>query len=118
MAKKTNTYQKQKEKEDTPFMQVNYQSDPFSNFIANFKRQYNKAKGELKWKKIFRRKHNIQQKQSPEPDNIIGPSKTIIHVDFKTHDFHKISKAEKKTALKVNQVAKTQPDRLKPRLKL
>ena len=51
MAQKVITDKERKEKEqseqrkNTPFMQVDKNSDPISNFIANFKRQFKDTKG-------------------------------------------------------------------------
>ncbi len=51
MAQKTITEKERKEnelsekKKNTPFMQIDKHSDPISNFITNFKRQFKDTKG-------------------------------------------------------------------------
>ncbi|VEE10557.1 Uncharacterised protein [Chryseobacterium gleum] len=91
MAQKTITEKERKEnelsekKKNTPFMQVDKHSDPISNFITNFKRQFKDTKG-LGLGKLFGGKLVEQQKQTTEPESIIGATKTVILSDFKNDE--------------------------------
>ena len=76
----------QKEKENSPLIQVDKQSDPISNFIANLKRQFREAKGLIDWNRLFGGKRTEQQKQTSEPESIIGATKTLIRSDFKNEE--------------------------------
>ncbi|WP_231596117.1 hypothetical protein [Sphingobacterium endophyticum] len=82
--------QKEKEqirkKEHSPLIQVEKQSDPISNFIANLKRQFREAKGLIDWNRLFGGKRVEQQKQTSEPESIIGATKTVIRSDFKNEE--------------------------------
>ncbi|WP_260446959.1 hypothetical protein [Chryseobacterium lactis] len=53
---------KKKKKKNTPFMQVDKHSEPISNFITNFKRQFKDTKG-LGLGKLFGGKRVEQQKR-------------------------------------------------------
>jgi len=85
MAQQTNIrkeYKKDlsKEKNDTPFIQVDKHGDPLSNFMFNLKRQFKKAKG-LKFGRLF---FGNPSKQPPSnsPINIIGATKTVLRTDY------------------------------------
>lgn len=77
MAQKVNTNKERKEnelsekKKNAPFMQVDKHSDPISNFITNFKRQFKDTKG-LGLGRLFGGKRVEQQKQTTEPESVIG----------------------------------------------
>ena len=92
MAQKATTDKERKEKvqikeeERSPLMQVDKQGDPISNFIANFKRQFREAKGLIDWNRLFGGKRTEQQKQTSEPESIIGATKTLIRSDFKNEE--------------------------------
>ena len=72
MAQKVNTNKERKEnelsekKKNAPFMQVDKHSDPISNFISNFKRQFKDTKG-LGLGKLFGGKRVEQQNRLPNP---------------------------------------------------
>ncbi|MGJ1274953.1 hypothetical protein ACR79S_14350 [Sphingobacterium spiritivorum] len=125
MAQKTITEKERKEnelseKKNTPFMQVDKHSDPISNFITNFKRQFKDTKG-LGLGKLFGGKRVEQQKQTTEPESIIGATKTVILSDFKNDEKSQIVKKNKKPALKIGNAIKPQqarPKNNKPKLKL
>ena len=127
MAQKTITEKERKEnelsekkKKNTPFMQVDKYSDPISNFITNFKRQFKDTKG-LGLGKLFGGKRVEQQKQTTEPESIIGATKTVILSDFKNDEKSQIVKKNKKPALKIGNAIKPQqarPKNNKPKLKL
>ncbi len=61
--------QKEKEqirkKEHSPLIQVDKQSDPISNFIANLKRQFREAKGLIDWNRLFGGKRVEQKNNLP-----------------------------------------------------
>lgn len=111
MAQKVIPDKEQKEKEksekkkNTSFMQVDKHSDPISNFIANFKRQFREAKGLIDWQKLFGGKRTEPPKQPAEPESIIGATKTVIRSDYKNQKSHTIQKNEK-PALKINNTVK------------
>ncbi|MGJ1198711.1 hypothetical protein ACR777_17880 [Sphingobacterium spiritivorum] len=125
MAQKTITEKERKEnelseKKNTPFMQVDKHSDPISNFITNFKRQFKDTKG-LGLGKLFGGKRVEQQKQTTEPESIIAATKTVILSDFKNDEKSQIVKKNKKPALKIGNAIKPQqarPKNNKPKLKL
>ena len=112
MAQKTITEKERKEnelseKKNTPFMQVDKHSDPISNFITNFKRQFKDTKG-LGLSKLFGGKRVEQQKQTTEPESIIGATKTVILSDFKNDEKSQIVQKNNKPALKTDNAIKPQ----------
>ena len=126
MAQKVNTNKERKEKEQseqkkkTPFMQVDKNSDPISNFIANFKRQFKDTKG-LGLGRLFGGKRTEQQKQTSESESIIGATKTLIRSDFKNEEKNQAIQTNKKPALKMDNTIITQqfhPKSKKPKLGL
>ncbi|OPB87928.1 hypothetical protein BAS06_12105 [Elizabethkingia miricola] len=126
MAQKVITDKERKEKElsnkkdDAPFMQVDKHSDPISNFITNLKRQFRDTKG-LGLGKLFGGKRVEQQKQTAEPESIIGATKTVVHSDFKNNEKSQTVQKNKKTASKTDNVIKPQqarPKNNKPKLGL
>ena len=126
MAQKTITEKERKEnelsekKKNTPFMQVDKHSDPISNFITNFKRQFKDTKG-LGLGKLFGGKRAEQQKQTTEPESIIGATKTILLSDFKNDEKSQTVQPNKKPALRMDNTVKTQqarPKNNKPKLGL
>lgn len=127
MAQKVNTNKERKEnelsekKKNTPFMQVDKQSDPISNFIANFKRQFREAKGLIDWNRLFGGKRTEQQKQTSEPESIIGATKTVFRSDFKNEEKNQAIHTNKKPAIKMDNAIRTQqsrPKSKKPKLGL
>ncbi|MGJ1348604.1 hypothetical protein [Sphingobacterium siyangense] len=117
--------QKEKEqirkKEHSPLIQVDKQSDPISNFIANLKRQFREAKGLIDWNRLFGGKRVEQQKQNSEPESIIGATKTLIRSDFKNEEKNQAIQTNKKPALKMDNTIITQqfrPKSKKPKLEL
>ena len=117
--------QKEKEqirkKEHSPLIQVDKQSDPISNFIANLKRQFREAKGLIDWNRLFGGKRTEQQKQTSEPESIIGATKTLIRSDFKNEEKNQAIQTNKKPALKKDNTIITQqfrPKSNKPKLGL
>ncbi|OPC39237.1 hypothetical protein [Elizabethkingia anophelis] len=117
--------QKKKEqirkKEHSPLIQVDKQSDPISNFIANLKRQFREAKGLIDWNRLFRGKPTEQQKQTSEPESIIGATKTLIRSDFKNEEKNQAIQTNKKPDLKMDNTIITQqsrPKSKKPKLGL
>ena len=117
--------QKEKEqirkKEHSPLIQVDKQSDPISNFIANLKRQFREAKGLIDWNRLFGGKRTEQQKQTSEPESIIGATKTLIRSDFKNEEKNQVIQTNKKPALKKDNTIITQqfrPKSNKPKLGL
>ena len=120
MAQKVIPDKEQKEKEHSPLIQVDKQSDPISNFITNFKRQFKETKG-LGLGRLFGGKRVEQKKQPAEPESIIGATKTVMHSDFKNDEKSQIVKKNKKPALKIGNAIKPQqarPKNNKPKLKL
>ncbi|SEP91574.1 hypothetical protein SAMN04488097_1077 [Epilithonimonas lactis] len=113
MAQKVIPDKEQKEKEHTPLIQVDKQSDPISNFIANLKRQFREAKGLIDWNKLFGGKRTEQQKQTSEPESIIGATKTLIRSDFKNEEKNQAIQTNKKPALKKDNTIITQQSRPK-----
>ena len=113
MKQKTITKKERKEnelsekKKNTPFMQVNKHSDPISNFITNFKRQFKDTKG-LGLGKLFGGKRVEQQKQTTEPESIIGATKTVMLSDFKNDEKSQIVQKNNKPALKTDNAIKPQ----------
>ena len=117
--------QKEKEqirkKEHSPLIQVDKQSDPISNFIANLKRQFREAKGLIDWNRLFGGKRTELQKQTSEPESIIGATKTLIRSDFKNEEKNQAIQTNKKPALKKDNTIITQqfrPKSNKPKLGL
>ena len=121
MAQKVIPDKEQKEKEHSPLIQVDKQSDPISNFITNFKRQFREAKGLIDWNRLFGGKRTEQQKQTSEPESIIGATKTLIRSDFKNEEKNQVIQTNKKPALKKDNTIITQqfrPKSNKPKLGL
>ena len=126
MAQKVITDKERKEKElsnkkeDTPFMQVDKNSDPISNFITNFKRQFKETKG-LGLGRLFGGKRVEQQKQTAEPESIIGATKTVMRSDFKKDEKSQTVQKNKKPAMKTENAINPQqarPKNNKPKLGL
>ena len=126
MAQKTITEKERKEnelsekKKNTPFMQVDKHSDPISNFITNFKRQFKDTKG-LGLGKLFGGKRAEQQKQTTEPESIIGATKTVLLSDFKNDEKSQNVQTDKKPALRMDNTIKKQqalPKKNNPKLGL
>ena len=113
MAQKVIPDKEQKEKEHSPLIQVDKQSDPISNFIANLKRQFREAKGLIDWNRLFGGKRTEQQKQTSEPESIIGATKTLIRSDFKNEEKNQAIQTNKKPALKMDNTIITQQSRPK-----
>ena len=88
-------------------MQVDKNSDPISNFIANFKRQFKDTKG-LGLGRLFGGKRTEQKKQPAEPESIIGATKTVMHSDFKNDEKSQIVQKNNKPALKTDNAIKPQ----------
>ena len=121
MAQKVIPDKEQKEKEHSPLIQVDKQSDPISNFIANLKRQFREAKGLIDWNRLFGRERTEQQKQSVQPESIIGATKTLIRSDFKNEEKNQAIHTNKKPAIKMDNAIRTQrsrPKSKKPKLGL
>ena len=121
MAQKVIPDKEQKEKEHSPLIQVDKQSDPISNFIANLKRQFREAKGLIDWNRLFGGKRTEQQKQTSESESIIGATKTLIRSDFKNEEKNQVIQTNKKPALKMDNTIITQqfrPKSNKPKLGL
>ena len=108
MAQKVIPDKEQKEKEHSPLIQVDKQSDPISNFIANLKRQFREAKGLIDWNRLFGGKRTEQQKQTSEPESIIGATKTVLLSDFKNDEKSQIVQKNNKPALKTDNAIKPQ----------
>ena len=126
MAQKVNTNKERKEnelsekKKNAPFMQVDKHSDPISNFITNFKRQFKDTKG-LGLGRLFGGKRIEQQKQTTEPESVIGATKTVMCSDYKNADSNQAIQVSKKPALRMGNTVKTQqarPKNNKPKLGL
>lgn len=113
MAQKVIPDKEQKEKEHSPLIQVDKQSDPISNFIANLKRQFREAKGLIDWNKLFGGKRTEQQKQTSKPESIIGATKTLIRSDFKNEEKNQAIQTNEKPALKKDNTIITQQSRPK-----
>ena len=119
MAQKVNTNKERKEKEQnkkkehSPLIQVEKQSDPISNFIANLKRQFREAKGLIDWNRLFGGKSTEQQKQTSETESIIDATKTLIRSDFKNEEKNQAIQTNKKPALKMDNTIITQQARPK-----
>ena len=116
--------QKEKEqirkKESSPLIQVDKQGDPISNFITNFKRQFRETKG-LGLGKLFGGKRVEQQKQTAEPESIIGATKTVMYSDFKNDEKSQTVQPNRKPAFRMDNTIKTQqarPKNNKPKLGL
>lgn len=118
MAQKATTDKERKEKElsekkkNIPFMQVDKYSDPISNFITNFKRQFKETKG-LGLLRLFRGKPTEPQKSTPEPESIIGMTKTVMRSDFKNTDNSQTGLFNKEPVLKIDNPIKMQQSRHK-----
>ena len=120
MAQKVIPDKEQKEKEHSPLIQVDKQSDPISNFITNFKRQFKETKG-LGLGRLFGGKRYEPPKQTSEPESIIGATKTLIRSDFKNEEKNQAIQTNKKPALKKDNTIITQqfrPKSNKPKLGL
>ena len=104
--------QKEKEqirkKEHSPLIQVDKLSDPISNFIANFKRQFREAKGLIDWNRLFGGKRAEQSEQSVQPESLIGTTKTVMRLDFKNDEKSQTVQKNKKPALKTDNAIKPQ----------
>ncbi len=113
MAQKTITEKENKEnelsekKKNTSFMQVDKYSDPISNFITNLKRQFRETKG-LGLSKLFGGKRVEQQKQTAEPESIIGVTKTVMRSDFKNDEKIQTVQPNRKPAFRMDNTIKTQ----------
>ncbi|WP_409415754.1 hypothetical protein [Flavobacterium sp. PS2] len=113
MAQKTITEKERKEKELSEkkkkplFMQVDKHSDPISNFINNSKRQFKETKS-LGLGRLFGGKRVEQQKQTTEPESIIGATKTVLLSDFKNDEKSQIVQKNNKPALKTDNAIKPQ----------
>ena len=125
MAQKALTDKERKEKElsekkkDAPFMQVDKNSDPISNFIANFKRQFRETKGLINWNRLFGGRRAEQPKQPAQPESVIGATKTVMRSDFKNDEKSQTVQPNKKPALRMDNTVKTQqarPKNNKPKL--
>lgn len=119
MTQKAITKQGHKEKEElsekkknTPFMQVDKSSDPISNFIANFRRQFKETKS-LGLGRLFDKILPKKQKQPAQPESIIGATKTVMHSDFKNDEKSKIVPTNKEPALRMDDTIKTKQAHLK-----
>ena len=126
MAQKTITEKERKEnelsekKKNAPFMQVDKHSDPISNFITNFKRQFKDTKG-LGLGRLFGGKRVEQQKQTTEPESVIGATKTVMRSDFKNDEKSQTVQPNRKPAFRMDNTIKTQqarPKNNKPKLGL
>ena len=102
-----------KEEERSPLMQVDKQSDPISNFIANFKRQFREAKGLIDWDRLFGGKRTEPPKQPAQPESVIGATKTVMRSDLKNNEKSQTIQTDKKPALKMGNTIKTQQARPK-----
>lgn len=118
MAQKATTDKARKEKElsekkkNIPFMQVDKYSDPISNFITNFKRQFKETKG-LGLGRLFGGKRTEPQKSTSEPESIIGMTKTVMRSDFKNTDNSQTGLFNKEPVLKIDNPIKMQQSRHK-----
>ena len=126
MAQKVTTDKERKEKEQSEkkkkasFMQVDKNSDPISNFIANFKRQFKDTKG-LGLGRLFGGKRVEPPKQTAEPESIIGATKTVMRSDFKNDEKSQTVQPNRKPAFRMDNTIKTQqarPKNNKPKLGL
>ena len=120
MAQKVIPDKEQKEKEHSPLIQVDKNSDPISNFITNFKRQFKETKG-LGLGRLFGGKRVEQKKQPAEPESIIGATKTVMHSDFKNDEKSQNVQTDKKPALRMDNTIKKQqalPKKNNPKLGL
>ena len=127
MAQKVIPDKEQKEKEQirkkeySPLIQVDKQSDPISNFIANLKRQFREAKGLIDWNRLFGGKRAEQSEQSVQSESLIGTTKTVMRSDFKNDEKNQTVQKNKKPALKTDNAIKPQqarPKNNKPKLGL
>ena len=121
MAQKVIPDKEQKEKEHSPLIQVDKQSDPISNFIANLKRQFREVKGLIDWNRLFGGKCAEQSEQSVQPESLIGTTKTVMRSDFKNDEKNQTVQKNKKPALKTDNAIKPQqarPKNNKPKLGL
>ena len=113
MAQKVIPDKEQKEKEQirkkeySPLIQVD--------------KKFREAKGLIDWNRLFRGKPTEQQKQTSEPESIIGATKTLIRSDFKNEEKNQAIQTYKKPALKMDNTIITQqsrPKSKKPKLGL
>lgn len=102
-----------RKKEHSPLIQVDKQSDPISNFIANLKRQFKEAKGLIDWNRLFDGKRAEQSEQSTQPESLIGTTKTVMRSDFKNDEKSQTVQKNKKPALKPDNAIKPQQARPK-----
>ncbi len=126
MAQKVITDKERKEKEqseqrkNTPFMQVDKNSDPISNFITSFKRQFKDIKG-LGLGRLFGGKPAELPKQPAEPESVIGATKTVMRSDYKNAENNQTVQTNKKPALKMdnsNKIQQARPKNKKTKLGL
>ncbi len=126
MAQKIIIEKERKEKElsekkkNTPLMQVDKHSDPISNFITNFKRQFKDTKG-LGLGRLFGGKPAEPPKQPAEPESVIGATKTVMRSDYKNAENNQTVQTNKKPALKMdnsNKIQQARPKNKKPKLGL
>ncbi|GEN71182.1 hypothetical protein [Chryseobacterium lathyri] len=117
--------QKEKEqirkKEHSPLIQVDKQSDPISNFITNFKRQFKEAKGLLNWGTLFGGKRTESPKQPVQHESVMGATKTVMRSDFKNDEKNLTVQTNKKPTLKMDNEIRMQQSRSKskkPKLRL
>lgn len=109
-----------KEEERSP-LQVDKQSDPISNFITNFKRQFREARGLIDWRRLFGGKGAEPPKQPAKPESVIGATKTVIRSDYKNAENSQTEPKNKKPALRMDNTIKmqqTRPKNNKPKLGL
>ncbi|KMQ64577.1 hypothetical protein ACM46_09980 [Chryseobacterium angstadtii] len=96
-----------KEKDNTPFVQVDRNGDLFSNFIANFKRPFKKAEG-LSLGKLFGGKNKAVEKPLADPPNIMGPIRTVFRSENRGPIEVQSVQEGKKTSQKTDQRTKLQ----------
>lgn len=127
MAQKATTDKERKEKEQikkkehNPLIQIDKHGDPISNFITNFKRQFREARGLIDWRRLSGGKGAEPPKQSAQPESVIGATKTVIRSDCKNNEKNQTVHTNKKPALKIGNMVKTQqarPKNNKPKLGL
>lgn len=111
-----------KEKDNTPFIQVDRHSDPISNFLSNFKRQFKRAEeiGFGRW--LFGGKSRELPEPSAAPSDIIGPSKTNLRRNYNGLNSGQPAELGKKTILKTGSSIKVKSNdpghTKKPKLRL
>ncbi|MCT1523654.1 hypothetical protein [Sphingobacterium hotanense] len=105
-----------RKKDNDPLVQVDKHGDPVSNFISNFKRQFQKAAG------LFGRKSPAPPQRSAEPSDIIGATKTVFCSNDKSSSEGQPLGQSKKKALKTDRSNKVKSDDIrkpkKPKLRL